>query len=72
MLYVIQRFLIQRSRHAKYYPDMLKTYRGNCATGKLSMHLENSFFWNEQPIVNAPCEAYGHALFGIKLVVRNS
>ena len=51
---------------------MLKICRGNCATGKLSMYLENYILWNERLIGIAPCEARGHALSGSKIVVRNS
>ena len=51
---------------------MLKICRGNCATGKLSMYLENYILWNERLIGIALCEARGHALSGIKIVVRNS
>ena len=51
---------------------MLKICRGNCATGKLSMYLENYILWNERLVGIALCEARGHALSGIKIVVRNS
>lgn len=36
------------------------------------MYLENYILWNERLIGTALCEARGHALSGIKIVVRNS